>query len=59
MKYTEKKKDVYHKTKIFQEKMKNTFDRRIKEDDFKINDLVLKWDVRIEDKRKVGKVLIR
>ena len=30
--------------------MKNTFDRKIKEEKFKINDLVLKWDAPREDK---------
>ena len=33
-----------------QEKMKNTFDRRIKEEQFQIDDLVLKWDAPNEDK---------
>ena len=40
---------------IFQEKMKNTFDRKIKKDDFHLQDLVLKWDAKIEDKGKHGK----
>ena len=31
-------------------KMKNTFDRRIKEEQFQIDDLVLKWDAPKEDK---------
>ena len=31
--------------------MKNTFDRRIKEEQFQIDDLVLKWDAPNEDKR--------
>jgi hypothetical protein len=30
--------------------MKIIFDRNTKEEDFKVNDLVLKWDVRNEDK---------
>ena len=30
--------------------MKNTFDRRVKEEQFQINDLVLKWDAPKEDK---------
>ena len=33
-----------------QEKMKNTFDRRIKEEQFQIDDLVLKWDAANKDK---------
>ena len=35
--------------------MKDTFDRKIKKDDFHLQDLVLKWDARIEDKGKHGK----
>ena len=35
--------------------MKNTFDRRIKEDIFQIDDLVLKWEALHEDKGKNGK----
>jgi len=35
--------------------MKRAFDRHTKEDDFKVNDLVLKWDVRNEDRGKHGK----
>ena len=34
--------------------MKNTFDIRIKEDVFQVNDLVLKWDALHEDKGKHG-----
>ena len=30
--------------------MKNNFDRRIKEEQFQIDDLVLKWDAPKEDK---------
>ena len=32
--------------------MKNTFNRKIKEDIFQVNDLVLKWDAPHEDKGK-------
>ena len=46
---------AYDKVQIHQEKMKNTFDRKIKEDIFHINDLVLKWDAPHEDKGKHGK----
>ena len=35
-----------------QEKMKNTFDRRIKEEQFQIDDLVLKWDAPKKDKHE-------
>jgi hypothetical protein len=40
---------AYNKTQLHQEKMKKTFDRKVKERDFQINDLVLKWDSRKED----------
>ena len=30
--------------------MKKTFDRRVKEENFQVDDLVLKWDARKEDK---------
>ena len=33
-----------------QEKIKNTFDRRVKEERFQIDDPVLKWDAPKEDK---------
>jgi len=32
------------KTKLHQRKMKETFDRKVKEDTFKAGELVLKWD---------------
>ena len=38
------------KCKYIKEKMKNTFDRKVKEEQFQINDLVLKWDSPREDK---------
>ena len=38
-----------------QDKMKKTFDKRVKLDDFQLGDLVLKWDVVFEDKGKHGK----
>ena len=46
---------AYDKVQTHQEKMKNTFDRRIKEDIFQVDDLVLKWDAPHEDKGKHGK----
>ena len=46
---------AYDKVQIHQEKMKNTFDRRIKEDAFQVDDLVLKWDAPHEEKGKHGK----
>ena len=35
--------------------MKNTFDRKVKEEKFLIDDLVLKWDAPHEEKEKHGK----
>ena len=35
--------------------MKNIFDRKAKENDFKVAYLVLRWDTRREDKGKHGK----
>jgi len=49
------RKEVYHKSQILQEKLKNIFDKRTKAEDFFIGDKVLKWDSRREDKGKHGK----
>ena len=46
----EKRNKAYDKVQIHQEKRKNTFDRRVKEEQFQIDDLVLKWDAPREDK---------
>ena len=40
----------YDKVKIKQEKMKNTFDRKVKEEQFEIDYFLLKWDAPREDK---------
>ena len=45
----------YDKVKIHQENIKNTFDKKIKEEQFLISDLVLKWDAPHEEKGKNGK----
>ena len=47
---------VLDKAQIFQDKMKNIFDRRAKPDDFHQGDWVLKCDARYEDKGKHGKL---
>ena len=47
--------EVYHKSQNFQERMKYIFDRKVKKDNFHTDELVLKWDARIEDKGKHGK----
>ena len=46
----EQRNKAYDKVQIHQEKMKNAFDRRVKEEQFQIDDLVLKWDAPREDK---------
>lgn len=40
---------------MYQSKMKGIFDRKAREIDFKVRDLVLKWDTKREDKGKHGK----
>ena len=40
----------YGKVQIHQERMKNTLDRKVKEEQFHIEDLVLKWDSPKQDK---------
>ena len=46
---------VYQKAQLAQDKIKQIFDRRTKENDFQLGDKVLKWDSRREDKGKHGK----
>ena len=41
---------AYGKVQIHQEKMKNAFDRKVKEEKFLVEYLVLKWDAPMEDK---------
>ena len=42
---------AYNEVQItHQENMKNTFDRKVQEEQFQISDLVLKWDAPREDK---------
>jgi hypothetical protein len=36
--------EVYNKTQVVQERIKKIFDKRTKEDDFELGDLVLRWD---------------
>jgi hypothetical protein len=47
--------EVYNRTQVIQEGIKRIYDKRNKEDDFELGDLVLKWDSRNEDKGKHGK----
>ena len=44
--------EVYNKTHVIQENIKKIYDKRTKEDDFELGDLVLKWDSMNEDKGK-------
>ena len=37
---------------LFQEKVKNVFDKRTKADEFQIRDLVFKWDSKNEENSK-------
>ena len=46
----EQRNKAYDKVQVHQEKMKNTFDRRVKEEQFQIDDLVIKWDAPKEEK---------
>ena len=46
----EKRSKAYDKVQSHQEKIKNIFDKRVKEEEFQIDDLVLKWDAPKEDK---------
>ena len=41
---------AYGKVQVHQEKVKNTFDIKVKEEKFQIDDLVLKWDTPKEEK---------
>eukprot|EP00253_Pinus_taeda_P020383 PITA_20383 len=47
--------EVYQRTQVLQDKLKNIFDKRTKAEDFFIGDKALKWDSRREDKGKHGK----
>jgi hypothetical protein len=47
--------EVYNKTQVVQESIKKIFDKRTKENYFKLGDLVLRWDSRNEYKGNHGK----
>ena len=47
--------EVFNKTRVVQESIKKISDKRTKEDDFELGDLVLRWDARNEHKGKHGK----
>jgi hypothetical protein len=46
---------AFNNSQLHQDRIKKDFDRHTKEDDFKVGDLVLKWDARNEDRGKHGK----
>ena len=47
--------EVFQNTSKLQEKIKKIYDRKTKEDNFNLGDVVLRWDARNEDKGKHGK----
>lgn len=47
--------EVLHNTLKLQERIKKIYDKKAKPDDFQIDDVVLRWDARNEDKGKHGK----
>jgi hypothetical protein len=51
----EKREHIYNESQLSQQRVKQTHDRRVKEENFQLNDYVLRWDARIEDKGKHGK----
>ena len=51
----EKREHIYNESQLFQQKVKKTHDKRVKEENFQLNDYVLRWDARIKDKGKHGK----
>ena len=51
----EKREHIYNESQLFQQRVKQTHDKRVKEENFQLNAYVLRWDVRIKDKGKHGK----
>ena len=51
----EKRNEVFEGHQQSQNRVKRAFDKKIKEVTFQINDKVLKWEARIEEKGKHGK----
>jgi hypothetical protein len=49
------KEQLLEKTELHQEKIKQTFDKKVKSDVFKTGDMVLKWDAARQEKGKHGK----
>ena len=51
----QQREQIFDRKQLFQDKMKEIFDRRTKIDDFQIGDVVLQWDVPCKEKGKNGK----
>jgi hypothetical protein len=49
--------EIYNRTQVIQENIKNIYDKRTKEDHFELGDLVLRWDSRNEDKVNMGSLI--
>ena len=47
--------EVFQNTFKLQERIKKIYDRKVKADKFQLEEVVLKWDARNEDKGKHGK----
>ena len=47
---------VYNRSQLHQERMKKYFDKSSNLEDFRLGDMVLRWDVRNEDKGKHKKI---
>jgi len=52
---SEERERVNQKALDFKEKMKVAFDKKVKKEVFHVNELVLRWDIRREEKAKHGK----
>jgi len=48
--------EIYSMTQLIQDKIKKIHHKRIKDDDFDIDDVVLKWDARNKGKGKHKKI---
>ena len=51
----QKREKVEEKAQLYRLKIKERFDRKIKDNTFSVGDMVLRWDARKEQKGKHGK----
>ena len=51
----QKRETVEEKAQLYRSKIKERFDRKVKESTFSVGDMVLRWDARKEQKGKHGK----